>query len=129
MDVKKFSKKFAGKDIEVIGQVIGPKLWIKANGHVHVLDLDEATALSAKKSKSLDRVVKAPMPGKIIKIFCSNHSAVNEGDAVVAMEAMKMEYILKAPANGLIDGLSVTVGQQVELGQKLFEVKNENPNR
>ena len=129
MDVKKFRKKFAGKDVEIVGQVLGSKLWIKVNGQVHVVDLDEATALSAKKTKSLDRVVKAPMPGKIIKIFCSDSSDVSEGDAVVAMEAMKMEYILKAPADGQIDGLSVIVGQQVELGQKLFEVKNENPNR
>ena len=63
------------------------------------------------------------MPGKISKVFFKNGDAVTTGQVLVVMEAMKMEYSLKSAMDGKIKGLSVTAGDQVDLGDLLIEIE------
>ncbi len=66
--------------------------------------------------------VIAPMPGKIIDVLYKNGAAVEASDALIIMEAMKMEYTLTAPRGGTVDGLQVKTGDQVSDGQLLLTV-------
>ncbi|HEV8411845.1 MAG TPA: biotin/lipoyl-containing protein [Gemmatimonadaceae bacterium] len=65
--------------------------------------------------------VKAPMPGLIVRIDVKAGDQVIAGQGVAAMEAMKMENELRAPAAGKVRAVHATVGQAVEKGALLVE--------
>ena len=50
-------------------------------------------------------------------------TVVEAGDTLAVLEAMKMELALKAPFDGIVTSVAVTVGAQVELGAELFVVE------
>jgi acetyl/propionyl-CoA carboxylase alpha subunit len=62
----------------------------------------------------------APMPGKIVQICVAEGEAVEQGQALVVLEAMKMEQTLRAPHAGTVTELRVSVGEQVDGGQSLL---------
>lgn len=61
----------------------------------------------------------APMPGKIIDVRVRAGEAVQRGQVLVVLEAMKMEHEVVAPAAGVVSEVRVEVGQQVEAGAVL----------
>jgi biotin carboxyl carrier protein len=63
------------------------------------------------------------MPGKVTKLFVSDGQEVKKGDSLLVMEAMKMEYTLKADANGSVEKITAKTGDQVTLGQLLVQLK------
>ena len=63
--------------------------------------------------------VEAPMPGKILNIKVSEGQAVNFGEVVVIMEAMKMETEIVAPADGTVSKILVKAGDSVDTGAAL----------
>lgn len=65
--------------------------------------------------------VKAPMPGLMVRINVKAGDEVTAGQAVAAMEAMKMENELRAPAAGRVKAVHAAVGQAVEKGALLVE--------
>jgi 3-methylcrotonyl-CoA carboxylase alpha subunit len=69
-----------------------------------------------------DDKLEAPMPGKIIQVLAGEGDTVDEGQRLVVMEAMKMEFTIKAPHAGRVTRLPVHVGQLVEAGAILAEV-------
>ena len=58
------------------------------------------------------------MPGSVIAVQVSSGAQVSEGDAVLVVEAMKMEHSLAAPVSGRVEVL-VSVGDQVTVDQVL----------
>ncbi|MEI6020264.1 MAG: acetyl-CoA carboxylase biotin carboxyl carrier protein subunit [Bacteroidota bacterium] len=65
--------------------------------------------------------VKAPMPGMVLNILVKEGDAVKKGDALLVLEAMKMENILKSPSDGLIRKIAVSKGVAVEKNQLLIQ--------
>lgn len=63
-----------------------------------------------------------PMPGKIIKICMSVGDKVKAGDAVVVMEAMKMEHTLSAPKDGTIKAIHAAEGELVDGGISVVDL-------
>lgn len=63
--------------------------------------------------------VEAGAAGKIFKIEAKVGQAVKKGDAVVILEAMKMEIPVVAPQDGTVASIDVTVGDAVEAGAVL----------
>lgn len=59
----------------------------------------------------------APMPGKILKINIKKGSRVSQGEALIILEAMKMEHTIKANTEGTVTEVFVKVGDQVEMVQ------------
>lgn len=64
--------------------------------------------------------IEAPMPGNILDIKVTEGSKVNAGDAVIILEAMKMENEIVAPHDGEIVSVNVRKGDTVEAGQVLI---------
>lgn len=64
--------------------------------------------------------LKAPMPGLVLKVFVTEGDAVKKGDNLFVLEAMKMENIIKAPADVAIKKISLKPGDKVEKGQILL---------
>lgn len=67
----------------------------------------------------------APMPAAVTDVKVADGDRVSKGDAVVVLEAMKMQHTITAPADGVVSGLAVTVGQQVEAGAVLAVIEEE----
>jgi pyruvate carboxylase subunit A/propionyl-CoA carboxylase alpha chain len=67
----------------------------------------------------------APMPGSVLRIGAAVGDAVRAGQALVWLEAMKMEHTVTAPADGVLAELNVEVGQQVDVGTVLARVEGE----
>ncbi len=63
--------------------------------------------------------VEAGAAGKIFKIEASVGQAVKRGDAVIILEAMKMEIPVVAPQDGTVASIDVAVGDAVEAGAVL----------
>ena len=63
--------------------------------------------------------VTAPMPGTILAVKVSNGAAVEKGDVLMVLEAMKMENEIVAPADGTVASVNVTKGSSVETGAVL----------
>ena len=60
--------------------------------------------------------IRAPIIGRVAKVFVTKGAEVAKGDRVAVVEAMKMEHVLHAPRDGVIDKLAVKEGEQVVLG-------------
>jgi biotin carboxyl carrier protein len=67
--------------------------------------------------------IKAPMPGRVIEIAVCNGQAVNEGDKILILEAMKMENCIVIHSAATIKNVAVVAGQTVEKGQLLIELE------
>lgn len=64
--------------------------------------------------------LKAPMPGLVLSIDVEVGKEVKKGDALLILEAMKMENVIKSPTEGIIKSISVKTGQAVEKNQLLL---------
>ena len=93
-----------------------------------------ATAGTAKKAKrkggkgagaaaSGDSLV-APMQGTVVKVTVEEGATVKAGDQIIVVEAMKMEQPINAHKDGVITGLTVTVGGPIGSGEVVAEIKD-----
>ena len=123
---KLFKVKLNGVEKKITAEVISKKLWFKMDDQVFSCDLIDLQDAAFKKtkavSKSPDRIL-APMPGKITKVFVSENQTVKKGDALLVMEAMKMEYTLKADVTATVEKIFSKVSDQVTLGYLLVQLK------
>ncbi|HEU4828735.1 MAG TPA: biotin/lipoyl-containing protein [Gemmatimonadales bacterium] len=67
-------------------------------------------------------VIRAPMPGLVVRIQVEVGQRVAAGTPVAVLEAMKMENQLKAPAPGVVRAIHVRPGDAVEKGKSLIDV-------
>lgn len=67
--------------------------------------------------------VKAPMPGLVLNILVEPGQDVQKGDAIIILEAMKMENVLKAAGDGRVKAIKVHKGQPVDKGMLLIEME------
>lgn len=65
--------------------------------------------------------IEAPMPGLILDILVDKGDSVKKGDALVVLEAMKMENAILAPRDGVIKHVGVSKGMAVEKKHLLVE--------
>ncbi len=104
------------------------RLFFQLNGFPRALEVeDSSVATESKKREKCDPHnslhIAAPMPGKILDIKKSSTDKVAKGEAVIVMEAMKMEYVITARESGEISRLLVQQGDQVEEGDLLAEIQ------
>ena len=73
-----------------------------------------------------DRDVRAPMPGKVLSVGVAPGDVVEEGGALLILEAMKMENVIRSPRSGKIASVTVDAGKAVEKGETLVTYEIEN---
>lgn len=67
--------------------------------------------------------IKAPMPGRVIKVKVAEGSVVESGDGLVVVEAMKMEHEMRAAGKAFVKKVYVKEGEQVDAFQPLVELQ------
>ena len=82
-----------------------------------------APAPSAATAEAGENDVLSPLGGVVVSIDVSEGQAVNEGDKVVTLEAMKMKTIVAAKRSGTVRNIAVKAGDGVEAGQILMSVE------
>jgi biotin carboxyl carrier protein len=80
----------------------------------------EKMGMNSNAASKLNNI-KAPMPGLIIDLKVKQGDSVKAGDALIILEAMKMENIIKSPGDGTVRTLRVKKGESVEKNQVLIE--------
>ena len=90
--------------------------------HLEVFDPRRRT-VSQSESAGGHGLISAPMPGKIVEVKVKVGDAVQKGQALVIIEAMKMQNELAAAIDGVVKEVAVQPGAAVESGQKLILVE------
>ncbi|MFL5001234.1 MAG: acetyl/propionyl/methylcrotonyl-CoA carboxylase subunit alpha [Xanthobacteraceae bacterium] len=70
-----------------------------------------------------DGLVRAPMHGKLLAVLVEPGAAVNKGQRVAVVEAMKMEHSLIAPIAGRVGEIAATAGNQIAEGAKIMVIE------
>ena len=68
-----------------------------------------------------DRVCRSPVSGVVVKVFAQAGDAIQAGDSLLLLEAMKMETNITAPVAGVVAAIKVGAGQHVQTGNVLIE--------
>ena len=79
--------------------------------------------LEAQISPSDEDTLASPMPGKVLKVLVSPSESVIEDQPLVIIEAMKMEFTVRAPHAGRIGAIKYEQGAQVAVGDILIEME------
>jgi len=66
--------------------------------------------------------MEAPMPGVVTKVMVVVGDEVSKGQPLVALEAMKMEHLIRAPREGRVKKVAASPGQMVQAGAALVEL-------
>ncbi len=79
-------------------------------------------AHDASAGGNAKKTLKSQMPGKVLRLLCKEGDTVKAGDALLVIEAMKMENEIKSPKDGVVEKLMVTVGKTIESGESLLVI-------
>ena len=100
--------------------VDGATIWVGAAGSAWPLS-EQVRVVRDEAAGVHGGEVRSPMPGSVIAVQVASGEQVAAGQALVLVEAMKMEHTLTAPHDGTAE-LHVRVGQQVAVDQLLVQV-------
>jgi biotin carboxyl carrier protein len=111
---------------EVYGESIEGQWRVLVDGERHEVDVEDERlrrlrALGGPTQGPVgDLAIKAPMPGLIVKIPVSEGQEVSANQAVLILEAMKMENELRAPRAGIVKSIKAQIGTPVDQGAVLL---------
>ena len=80
-----------------------------------------APSLDVPNSDSDTNACKSSIVGIVVKVLVSEGQTVKQGEAVLVLEAMKMESNVVAPVSGVVKAVRVAAGDSVKKGQVLVE--------
>jgi 3-methylcrotonyl-CoA carboxylase alpha subunit len=122
---------------EILSALVGEKRWDVAvrrfGAEIHLLyrgrlfeleEIDPVDVAGADVGSSGDLV--APMTGKIIAVNIGAGARVRKGEALVTLEAMKMEHTLQAPSDQIVLEVLVKPGDQIDEGTVVVAFESEN---
>jgi len=124
-----FSLRFeGGKKVEARVSVDADgrsSVWI--DGRLNEVELIDPKKLRGSGTSAVEAAgaadIKTAMPGKVVRVIASVGDAVEKGDGVIVVEAMKMQNEIKAPKNGTVVSIRVAEGDTVDPGQILLSIE------
>ena len=103
----------------------GVDLELEVAGERHRLRLHDPLAAGTGQEAGSNRLI-APMPGKVVQVHVAPGDRVARGDALMALEAMKMEHTIVAPVDGLVAAVHYRADDLVEEGVDLLDLEIES---
>lgn len=77
---------------------------------------------TSKRVEKKDGLV-SPISGKVVDVKVKEGISVKKGDVLIVIEAMKMEYLIKAPYDGIIKKIHLSVDEQIDMGMIPIEIE------
>jgi 3-methylcrotonyl-CoA carboxylase alpha subunit len=99
--------------------------YVFLDGCKHVYMLSDPLAVDLKESAEESSLL-SPMPGRVVAVTVAEGQWVERGDALLVLEAMKMEYTIRAPAPGRVQAFLYAPGDQVSEGAELLHFERES---
>lgn len=117
-----------GRVVDLTTEGTPPDLGVVASGHRSYIRVESDRSRAADQAKrssvgSGDLVIKSPMPGRVVKVLVAKGTAVEVGQGLLVLEAMKMENEVKAKVAGTVAEVHVAAGAAVEGGAKLVTLQ------
>ena len=78
-----------------------------------------------KKTEKKEGDLNSPISGTVVKVKVKEGSKVKKDDVIMIIEAMKMEYLIRAPYEGVIKKVNFKDNDQIEIGQLTVDLKRE----
>jgi 3-methylcrotonyl-CoA carboxylase alpha subunit len=96
--------------------------YVFLNGNVYNI------VLALQKTKKIDKKddLISPISGKVVKFNVCKGDLVKTGDVLLVIEAMKMEYLIKAPHDGRVTKIYFKPGDQIDMGAKPLDINKED---
>ncbi|MGH9476212.1 MAG: acetyl-CoA carboxylase biotin carboxyl carrier protein subunit [Terriglobales bacterium] len=100
-------------------------IWLSGSGRTAAAAVrDPRQALARHRFEHSGRArLTAPMAGKVVRVLVSAGAAVEAGQGLLVLEAMKMQNEVRSPKSGTLTSLAVAAGETVATGQVLAEVE------
>src|ERR1700722_8336739 len=116
---EQLSVRIDGRVVDLTTEGAPPELGAIASGHRSYVRVESERLRAAEAAKKgahggSDKVIKSPMPGRIVKVMVKVGDVVAAGGPLFVMEAMKMENEIKAKGGGTVLELHVVAGDTVE---------------
>lgn len=99
----------------------GDARWIFVDGHVQQVEVGAAGS-GRRKSSAAGHELSSPMPATVVKILVDVGAAVSRGDALITLEAMKMELSIRAPRDGVVSAIHCKAGDLIQPGVNLLDL-------
>lgn len=113
-----------GKIHDIIINTSPTSYFVYVNGRCFHIEKKSAFQILGQKDDKQQTIdVKTSMPGRIVKVLLEKGEKVEEGQAVMILEAMKMQNEIKSPQEGIITQIGPKAGDSVETGTLLFIVE------
>jgi 3-methylcrotonyl-CoA carboxylase alpha subunit len=90
-----------------------------SHAEFHLASIDETTTAPAVAAGSLTTT----LPGVVVSVLVGEGERVAAGQALLVVEAMKMEHTIRAPHAGVVRTLKYRVGERVKEGSTLLEME------
>ncbi|XWX05354.1 biotin carboxylase N-terminal domain-containing protein [Aggregatilineales bacterium SYSU G02658] len=100
---------------------VGDQVWVHLDGTTYALRWVNPLPITATRREAAGSL-RAPMPGKIIRVAVEQGQAVAAGDLLMILEAMKMEHRIEAPYDGVVSVLCYQEGETVSADEILLEL-------
>ena len=121
-----YSILLGGQSFEVRVQPAADGLRVHAGGREFSAQVLDPRAWRGKRGGVLEaegrQQITAPMPGKVVRLLVKANDAVEAGQGLLVVEAMKMQNEIRTPKTGKVERLLVTEGQAVNAGEVLAVV-------
>ncbi len=115
-----------GREIKcVVSESNGDK-YLFIDGEVFEVTPVELTGRKKGGGTESEKDLRSPISGNVVKVDVEEGDEVEAGDVVMVIEAMKMEYIIKAPWNGVVDEVHYEEGEQIDIGQETVNIIKED---
>lgn len=95
--------------------VDGDRIWVHLDGRVVELVWQDALShFAAADQEGAADLVRAPMPGVVVSIAVTPGASVARGEAMMVIESMKLETVIRAPRDGEVATIGFAAGQSFE---------------
>lgn len=104
-------------------------IFVWVDGECYIFSIpgdDDAFSGGGERGAESELIIKAPMPGSLLKINVKQGDRIGEGQCLAIVEAMKMETELFSSVNGSVKKVHAKPGKQVDAGEIIIELERES---
>jgi biotin carboxyl carrier protein len=116
-----------GKAYEIRRECTATDVYLWVGGVRYAAELRDPRSLRSRKGAAADdkgpKKLVAPMPGKVVRVLIGERQAVEAGQSILVIEAMKMQNELRSPKKGTVQKIVAAEGANVNAGDVLAIVE------